>query len=135
MAVDVGVAAADRDVEDDVEPVIDALGPPGRPDPALADAEVLLAVVVPADLLVRGVPAVDDRRVGLVASQVGHGRRLLPKPLPSWQGPVVPSGFFWVRLPQCSVPEYCVPELTSSRTSISPVIGHLPGPSSQNPGQ
>ena len=74
MAVDVGVAAADRDVEDDVEPMVDALGPPGRPDPALADAEVLLAVVVPADLLVRGVPAVDDRSVGLVAGVAGGAR-------------------------------------------------------------
>ena len=69
--------------------------PPG-PDPALAHAVELVPVEVPADLLVALVAPVDDHCVGVEGPLApGQARSPLARPVFSWQGPKVPSGFFW----------------------------------------
>ncbi len=66
-ALGIGEGAADRDVEQDREAVVDGCGPGRLPDPGLAHAVELVSVQVPADLLVAGVAPVDDHRVGVEA--------------------------------------------------------------------
>src|SRR5581483_7588821 len=63
----VRIAAADGQVENDRQVVIEGLLPGRGADLALGDAEVRGAVEVEGDRLVRGVRAVEDHRVGVEA--------------------------------------------------------------------
>ena len=66
MADRVRVRPAHRQVEDDGEAVAESALPCGGTDAGLADAEKLVPVEIPAELLVCGVAAVNDHRVGVV---------------------------------------------------------------------
>src|SRR5580700_3509287 len=77
MADRVRVEPAHRQVENDGEAAAESALPGGGTDAGLADAEKLTPVEIPADLLVCGVTAVNNHRVGLV-SLLAAGTRLRP---------------------------------------------------------
>ena len=136
-ALGIGEDAADRDVEQDREAVVDGRGPGRLPDPGLAHAVELVSVQVPADLLVTGVAPVDDHGVGVEALQASGAVLQAAAQAGSSRGTARSSRRDCApcRFPQCRVPEVLLSPLTFSMMSISPVVGHPVGGSIQNPGQ